>query len=205
MSRRLFRHLLLSALLAVVPTQAFAQGKGDVEVFFGINYLPFALEGVEAIAGDSTLNMWGIHGDVTFYLGDHFGVMIEGSFPRKDVDLTLPTPAGDVMATVEISQATYMAGPRYRFSTDAAFRPSIQALIGFSSGSLGATQIEGLGVPIFLDLDDSSFAASAAANFDLRLGDSFALRLLQAGVLFTGYGDSSQTSLRLSAGLVGRF
>lgn len=191
--------------LLLLPQQAVAQGKGDVEVFFGVNHLPLALDGVQQATGESRLKLWGVHGDIAFYLSDNFGIVLDGSFPRQDLDIAVPTIEGDLLATVDFSQATYMVGPRLRFNRAGALTPSVQALLGFAKGSVGTVQIEGVDVPILVDLDDSSFAASAAANLDLRLGDSFALRLLQAGVLLTGYGDGSQTSLRLSAGLVGRF
>lgn len=199
----------LGAILIVVcllwPAGAEAQGKGDVEIFFGAHLLRPSFDGLDPVAEETTLDMWGIHGDITFYLSDTFGIVLDGSFPRTDIDLAIPIEDGQVSATVDFSQATYMVGPRARFNAGGAIMPSVQALVGWSGGSIGRTQIEGVDVPVFVDLGDSSFAFGAGASVDVRLGTSFALRLIQASVIITSFGDDTQTTPRFSAGIVGRF
>jgi hypothetical protein len=204
--KTLFRALIvLFAFVLLVPGAALAQAKGDVEIFFGVNYLSPSFEGLEAIAPDKSLDMWGIHGDVTYYLTDSLGIVLDGSFPRTELDLSIPLDGAAVPVTVDYSQATYMAGPRMRFNAGGAITPSIQGLIGWSSGSIGQLNLEGVDVPVLVNLGENSFAASVGANLDVRLGSSFALRLLQASLVFTSFGDTSQTTGRFSAGLVGRF
>lgn len=192
-------------LFLAAPDHALAQGANGVEVFFGVNYVGLGLDGLADYTGESTLNMVGVHGDITFYLNDSLGLVLEGSFPREDLEVTVPSIEGGTTATVEFNQATYLAGPRYRFNAGGTVTPSFQGLIGFTDGSVSTVTVEGVEVPVLVNLNDSSFAAAFAATLDLRIGSTLAVRLLQAGVLFTGYGDQSQTSLRLSAGIVGRF
>lgn len=195
-----------TALVActLAPGQAWAQDKGDVEVFFGVQWFRPSFDDLEPLTGDTGLDMWGIHGDIAFYLGDMLGIVLEGSFPRTDIDLTIPVGDG-IGATIDYSQATYLIGPRLRFNREGTVTPSIQAMIGWSSGSIGRTEIEGVDVPVLIDLGDNSFAFGAGANLDLRLGSSFALRLVQASVVMTSFANDSQANLRLAAGIVGRF
>jgi hypothetical protein len=196
---------VLVATACLFPAgHAAAQGKGDVEVFLGAHLFRPTFDGLESIAEDSTLDMWGIQGDIAFYLNETLGIVLEGSFPQKDIELTIPV-GGGVGATIDYSQATYLVGPRARFNAGGAITPSVQALIGWSTGSVGRTQIEGIDVPVLIALGDSSFAFGAGANLDVRLGNTFALRLIQASVILTSFGDDSQATARFSAGLIGRF
>lgn len=197
--------LSLGSILWLSPATALAQGKGDVEVFFGITHVRLDYAGELAASGEDRLDLWGVHADLTFYFSDHLGVTLDASFPRRGIDVVVPTEVGDLAATVEFSQATYLAGPRYRFTVGKKFTPSVQAMIGFTNGSVGTVTIEQLEVPIYLGLDESGFAAAADLNLDFSLGETFTLRLLQAGILYTGYGDGSQTSPRFAIGIVGRF
>jgi len=199
--------LVAAFLLAVafVPTPAHAQAKGDVDVFFGVDYFGLKIDGLQPLTGDDKLDMLGVHADVAFYLSDMFGIVLDASFPRKTLDVRLPGPEGEIALSMDFTQATYMAGPRLRFNPAGTVSPSIQGLVGWYNGSLGKVSLEGTDSAVLLGLDQSGFAASVGANLDIRLGQSFALRLPQASLVFTGYGDGSQTSLRLSGGIVGRF
>lgn len=196
---------LVAAASFLAPGVALAQGKGGVEVFFGINYLDLKIEGLERLARYDSLDTIGIHGEIAFYLTDSFGLVLDASFPRKTLEVTVPAGGQEVAASVDFTQASYLVGSRFRFNPGGVLTPSIQGLVGWYSGSVGTSTEQAFDGPVLLGLEESGWAASVGATLDIRLGDSFALRLPQVGVLFTGYGDGYPASLRLSVGIVGRF
>lgn len=204
MRNRMLAGLLVFAVALVVAGEASAQS-GGVEVFLGAGHVDFdAAKAVgdgagDAVLGEGKLGMWGIHGDITLYFGSNVGIVLDGTFPRGDLAFTLAGAAG----TVEVNQAMYLVGPRLRFGSGSV-SPSIQGLVGWVSGSLGKTSIEGLDQSFIAALDDSSFAAAGDFNLDIGIGASFALRG-QVGIVLHSLGSQSQTNPRYSFGIVGRF
>jgi len=192
---------VVSACLWSWPAIVTAQAKGDVEVFLGPDYLSLDLPaGGQTLNGDR-LGMWGLHGAITYYFDSRWGIVVEGSFPQGDLEFRLPFS----VAKVQLDQSMYLGGIQYRFNNGSRWRPSAQAMIGWFNGSLGRLSVEGVDQEFLVGLDDSGFAFGGGGNLDLRLGTSFALRLLHAGLVWTSYGNGTQTNPRLSFGIVGRF
>lgn len=183
------------------PAPALAQGEGDVEVFFGGSFFNLNLPLDQNISDNENLKMYGMHGSLTFYLSDKLGIVLDGFFPRGDT--TIPTEGVDL--TFRLSQATYLGGVQYRFTSQGKFRPSIQGMLGWHTGNINSVEIAGTDQPFLIGLGESGVAAAVGVNFDLVLGSSFSLRVLHGGIVWTGYQGATQASPRASIGIVGRF
>ncbi len=202
MLKQLVRALGFAAVLAVLaPSPALAQGEGDVEVFAGGSFFNLNLPLDQNVSDNENLKMFGIHGSLTIYMSDKLGIVLDGFFPRGDT--TIPSAVGNL--TFRLSQSTYLGGVQYRFSSRTKSRASLQVMLGWHTGTISSVQIAGIDQPFLVGLGESGVAAAVGVNFDMDLGSSFALRLLHAGMVWTGYQGATQASPRVSIGLVRRF
>jgi hypothetical protein len=143
----------------------------------------------------------------TFPLG-RFGLAVEVARNGR-------TPAvGDALVPdtkVRLGQTSFLAGPAVRVIRARRLTTSFRALLGVArvttelpsdlvqDGIVPGQSPESLG----LFEDGTVFAAAFGSNWDLRVSDSWAVRL-NPSLLFTGLGDETQFTPRVTAGLVFR-
>jgi hypothetical protein len=202
MSNQIRALLVLLTLVAfAVPGEALAQGRGNFKVFFGFGYLGTTLEqGDQTIFTDDKVSNWGLHGDFAYGLSDSVALVLDGSFPNGSARFDAALVSGGV----DLSQAIYMVGPRLNFGTG-SFKPSVQALAGIATSSADRVQIDGIDSPIAAGLNETSFAGAIDVNLDLQVSNSIAIRLVQAGLVFSTFGGKSQAAPRFSFGVVAGF
>ena len=191
--------LLLSALF-LVPGEALAQ-RGELKVFFGFGFVGVGIEqGSDVTFEKDRLNTWGIHGDLAYGLSDNVDLVLDGSWPNGSVRFQSTLLSGEI----DVNQAIYLAGPRFTFGSG-KLRPSIQGLAGLAISSADRVQLDAVDQPIAAGLNETSFAGAVDLNLDFSVSNSVAIRLIQAGVVFSKLGGKSQASPRLSAGAVVSF
>ena len=100
--------------------------------------------------------------------------------------------------SIDFRQVAFMAGPRIRLtSPEANLELAVRAAIGAAIGN--ARAVAGL---FALDADNTVLAISAGASLSVRMGQFFKFRIAQPEVYITQFGDATQTSFRVSTGLV---
>ena len=112
---------------------------------------------------------------------------------------------------VRLRQNSFLAGPAVRIIRTRRLTTSFRALFGVArvTAELPSELVQDGMVPgqapasIGLFEDETVFAAAFGSNWDVRLSDSWALRL-NPSLLLTGLGDETQVSPRFSTGFVFR-
>ena len=196
-----FAVALVAAVALTSPLQAAAQEKGQVSIFIGFGYLGTTLEQGDAVTfPDDKVSNWGLHGDITYGLSGNVGLVLDGSFPNGKAAFE----AGPLNGEVDLNQAVYLIGPRFYLGSG-SFRPSVQGLAGLAIGSADRVEFENVDQPIAAGLNETNFAGALDLNLDLKVSDSIAVRLVQAGVVFSKFGGKSQAAPRFSFGVVAGF
>ncbi len=99
--------------------------------------------------------------------------------------------------SIDFKQIAFMAGPRVRLLSTDTLDLAVRAVAGVSKGN--ARAVAGL---FALDANNTVLAAAVGASLTLRLSDVFAYRVAQPEVYITQFGDATQTSFRVSTGIV---
>lgn len=178
----------LIGLLTSGTVTAQDTAKPSHEVFGGFSYV--VVDAGTGGLGRDDIGAIGARAQFAFYVNDWLGIAGELGYHTGEFEvLTIaifPTPDNDV----SFSQATFLFGPRFRLSGTGRFGAGAQALVGAARVSTDD-----------LDLDETAVAIAVGVNFDLRVTDRIAWRIIQPDVLITGYGNDSQTHFRISTGL----
>lgn len=151
-------------------------------------------EGGETLALDSS-NLNGAEFTGTYYIRPALGLDFSLSYHNGSIT----PPAGYEMVTIDFKEYSFMAGPRVRLAQSERANASVRALVGATNGSVRAQA-----GPFLADADETTFALAFGGDVTVNLNDAFALRLIQPEVLFTWFGGNTQTSFRISAGIVFR-
>jgi len=108
----------------------------------------------------------------------------------------IEVPAGTEL-NIDFRQVAFMAGPRVRLVSTDTLNFDVRAVVGASKGN--ARAVAGL---FALDASNTVLAAALGASLTLKMGPSFGFRVVQPEVYITQFGDATQTSFRVSTGLV---
>ena len=197
------KRLLLLAGLVLIPVQAAAQDKPKAEVFGGYSYFHSD--------GGGNLNGWNASASINLYkwidviadFGGHYG-----SDSASITTSVIGFPNISVRANADSSVHTFMGGPGFYLRTHSRFTPFTHFLFGaarvHSKGSFSAT-VGDLVNNIDFSITDTGFAMAIGGGLDLKITDSFALRLIQPDYLLARVGRNNQSNARISAGIVFRF
>ena len=171
------------------------------EVFLGYSYL-------QAEPGGATFNgvpieletetMHGAEASGTFMTGRQLGWDFVFAVHNGQIAVppTVEVPAGTDL-NIDFRQVAFMAGPRVRLLSTDTLDVSIRAVVGVSKGN--ARAVAGL---FALDANNTVLAAAVGASLTLKLGQSLGCRVAQPEVYITQFGDATQTSFRVSTGIV---
>jgi hypothetical protein len=202
--------IVLIALVAIVlPGDAFAQGrKGEAQAFGGFSFLyrsvgdPQGGEDAELQPGDiaDSVSMYGIQGDLTYYVTDNVGVVIFGSYHRGNLD----TPGLEDVRNLDVTQFLLLFGPRIQLGSSEKFHPAVHALIGLAQANVDRARIEGE-EDEFLFLNENALAFSFGASFDVDINQSWSYRIVHPDVIISRFGDATQVNFSLATGIVGNF
>ena len=183
-------------------------GTPKAELFVGYSYL----RAVPAPA-DGNRMMWlnGGSASIAFNFNRHLGLVGDfGGFDDSQVRLAgtggTPTSVVDSSGTAY----TYLFGPRLSFRNHERVTPFVQVLFGGIHASAvtvssGCTDGGCTVLPA-----ENSFAMTAGGGLDFKVGEHFAIRLIQAEYLMTGFenlatgASATQNDMRLSSGVVFR-
>ena len=98
---------------------------------------------------------------------------------------------------IDFRQIAFMAGPHLRLGSTETVELAVRAVAGVASGN--ARAVAGL---FALDANNTVLAASVGASLTVRFSRGFAYRIAQPEVYITQFGDATQTSFRVSTGIV---
>jgi hypothetical protein len=168
------RKFLILLPLLVLPVSALAQDVPQFEVFGGYSNL-------YANLNNSSFDLNGVNGSFQENLNSWFGGVL-------DLSGHFGTANG---FNVNTESASY--GPVFSYRKSKVFVPFTHAMLGAVRGS-----------PEYLGISKSEerFTVFLGGGLDVRLTDTFALRLFQADYVLTRFSNASQDNLRVSAGVV---
>lgn len=175
--------LLVSVLVFVLPLVAIAQENSPkAEVFGGYSYfrannpLSFVnlnLNGWNASVSGNVSKWFGIVGDFSGHYGS-------------------PQVLGFSVPFLKVNTYSLLFGPGLYYRSD-KITPFAHFLIGTTRASAGV---------FGLSYSKNALSAAVGGGIDLKLNNSFAVRVFQADYLMTRFYDERQNNLRLSAGIV---
>ncbi len=183
-------------------TATAAEAQLASEIFLGYSYL-------QADPGGATFNgnpieletntMHGAEATATYYTSPRVG--FDFTFAVHNGNIAVPSgldvPEGTPVS-IDFRQIAFMGGPRVRLSPPGAnLEFAVRAAVGAAVGN--ARAVAGL---FALDADNTVLAISAGASLSVRMGRSFKYRIAQPEVYITRFGDATQTSFRVSTGIV---
>jgi len=188
--------LVLGAIaMAQLEPQHVAASK--TELFVGYSYQHAGTSGsnLSNLGGidASSINLNGFAFDFSRYVHGNLGYMLDYSrCSNRKVDST----------GTKYTRSTYMAGPTYRLHNYQLFTPSVHVLAGMDRDDFTVPNSSGNNS---FDLKGTNFAAAAGVTVDGNLSHHVAIRLAQVDYLYTRNWGTSQTSVRVAAGIVARF
>ena len=201
----MFRRFVVLAVvvIAAIATPALAQPAG--ELFIGYSYLradPGEVEGAGgATASLDSANLHGTELSGTWFVNRNTGVEVSFGYHRGSISLsglTLPDLGID-LRSADVTQYTFLVGPRYRVVSTRRHHVDVRALFGGASLNFD--------VPVSVSTfksEEFGFAATFGGSYTLVLNDVFSFRVIQPDVLISTAG-STRTNFRLSTGIVFRY
>ena len=209
----MFKRVLCVAVLAALavtlfPDIASAQavrpgGMSKVRVFGGFSFLRFSAGGSgEGLELEE--NLFGLQGNLTYYFHERVGFGLDGAFNTGSVlPCCAERPPG--LEAADLTQTSLLFGPRFVLTDTGQFVAEAYGTVGWAIGSIDVRGINENDLPVFRRLDDTVFASSFGANFDVMFGDgTWGVRLAQIELLVMGY-DKTLTNFRYAGGIVGTF
>jgi opacity protein-like surface antigen len=153
-------------------------------------------------------------------VSDSFSPTPGGFFPNQDFNLNGWNGSfsgnlnswlglvGDVSGHYDTSEAArenlrvdsnvhmFLFGPRFTSRASSRFNPFVHTLFGVARGAFDPEGENN-------EIDNTKFAMALGGGLDIKLGDSFAIRAIQADYVLTRFGrDDNQHNARLGAGIV---
>lgn len=191
------RRLALIAGLLIAPSApAMAQDASPIQVFGGYSYL--------RLNGDANLHGWNasVAGDIKRWIkivGDFSGHY--GSLSQDAEFFSVDFPQISARPGERANLHSFLFGPQFSFYKNERIEPFFQILMG--AAYLRANAAAKLGdISIDVPFASTSFASGVGGGLDIKLKDSFSLRLIKADYLLTTLGNQTQRNLRLSVGIV---
>lgn len=195
--------MLMCAVLTASALPAPAQPAG--EIFVGYSYLRADPGEVESDSGTTasldSANLHGTEVSGTWFVNRNAGIEISFGYHRGTINLSgvsLPD-LGINIDTADVTQYTFLVGPKYRVVSTQRQHVDVRALFGGSSLNFD--------IPVSVSSfksEEFGFAAAIGGSYTLILDDVFSLRVLQPDILIATAG-SIRANLRLSAGIVLRY
>lgn len=187
----------MKALIPIVTilcgvSGAFAADAPRVEFFGGYSY--FHLNG----ADPEGVNAHGWNTSLAGNVNPWLGFVADFSGHRDSLSFAEPV-FGSFSSDRDIN--LFLFGPRFTLRKSERVQPFAHVLAGVARADI-RTSLASLG-PFGATLN--AFASAAGGGLDVRAGDHFAIRALQADYVYTRFGDQGQNSVRLSFGVVFRF
>jgi outer membrane immunogenic protein len=125
--------------------------------------------------------------------------------PVADITVANTSTAHVASSSYSLTMSTFTAGGRYYVPAHLGqFAPFGEALVGVAHASGSLVQAPNPGA----SNAGAALAAQAGGGLDLNTSPRFALRLVEADYLFTGFNNSAdnhQNNVRLAAGIILRF
>ncbi len=190
---------LATLLTLALATSVDAQPAS--EVFLGYSFLQAntggaTFDGVPIELESETMH--GTEASGTYFTGRRLGW--DFVFGLHNGEIAVP-PGTEVPEGTDLSidfvQYAFMAGPRVRVLSTDTLNFDVRAVVGVSKGN--ARAVAGL---FALEANNTVLAAALGASLTLKLGRSFGFRVAQPEVYVTRFGDATQTSFRVSTGIV---
>ena len=196
------RVCLLLLVLIVSTAPALAQPAG--EVFIGYSYLRADPGEVDVIGGGTaaldSANLHGTEVSGTWFFSPNLGIEVGFGYNRGSVNLNNVTlPGGLPLTSADVTQYTFLVGPKYRLVSTRRHHVDVRALLGGASLNFD--------VPVSVSTfksEEFGFAAAFGGSYSLVLNDVFSFRVIQPDVLIATAG-STRANFRLSTGIVFRY
>ena len=168
----------------------------------GMRADPGEVEGAGgATASLDSANLHGTELSGTWFVNRNTGVEVSFGYNRGSISLsglTLPDLGID-LRSADVTQYTFLVGPRYRVVSTRRHHVDVRALFGGASLNFD--------VPVSVSTfksEEFGFAATFGGSYTLVLNDVFSFRVIQPDVLISTAG-STRTNFRLSTGIVFRY
>lgn len=194
--------IVVACVMMFLSISAFSQETPKAELFGGYSYFH--------ADGGGNFNGW--NGSIAVNLKHWVGLVgdFRGHYSSdvSEVRISIPGfPSTSSRVEADANIYNFLFGPRFSYRKKESITPFAHALFGASRAHFEgtATTVSGsTSVTVSFSGSETSFAAAFGGGLDLKLGKSFALRVIQADYLLTGFGNSTQHNARISTGLVFR-
>lgn len=195
--------IVIACAMMFISISALGQETPKAELFGGYSYFH----------ADGGGNFHGWNGSIAANLNKWFGVVADfsGHYDSDSSEIVASLPGLPPLSSrIEADSNIYnfLFGPRLSYRKNESITPFAHALIGFSRAHTEGTSTFTTGSTTVItnfDTSDTAFAAAFGGGLDLKLSNSFALRVVQADYLLTRFGGFTQHNARISTGLVFRF
>lgn len=196
---------LLFICLLLLPCAALAQDHPKAEFFAGYSYVRAFEEdidltqiGAPGVATRRDANLNGFSIAINYNPVSWFGVVgdIGGVYGRTDY--VLATPVGTTQFRAGAKLHTFLFGPQ--------LSARAKNFTVFGRGLAGAARLDQSTTILgqAFSGDETSFAYGVGGGLDIRATDTISIRAIQADLIWTRFGDSTQRNLRLTTGVVFR-
>ena len=224
MEKRIMKRLLFASFLIILFSgMAVAQDFPRVELYggysaqrMGISDYTFDaissdLEGLLTDAGytvtvtNSRFLKKGFEGAATFNLNSVFGFVADFRYVYDDV-IQIDIQDQDISANIKFTNLAVLGGPRFAFRSNEKVTPFAHVLVGLDRWKVsGEGYVEGQSFSASESIFDNGLGVACGGGFDVNLGDTVAIRLIQADYYLTRHQEERLDNLELSAGIVFRF
>ena len=211
-----FRGAILSGIVLLFGTRAFAQDSPKAEVWLDYSYVRFNPQNNNII---SPFSLSGGGGGVAFFFNKHVG--IEGDFQgygSQTRNFTIPASSpncnnGGAACTgnVQANLFTYNVGPIIKARAK-HFEPFIEAMFGGAHSNAYGNLVTDCPTCVFSKSpSNNAFDFLIGGGIDVPVSKAVALRIGQFDYILTRFGNNltggnnNQSSFRFQAGLVFRF
>jgi hypothetical protein len=191
----------VAVLVTMLGLAAGVEAQPASEIFLGYSNLQAdpggaTFDGVPIELETETLH--GAEATGTYFTSPRIG--FDFTFAVHNGNISVPdfveVPEGTDVS-IDFRQVAFMGGPRVRLVATDTVDVSVRAVFGAANGN--ARAIAGL---FALDANNTVLAMSAGASLSVRFSEAFAFRVAQPEVYVTQFGDATQSSFRVSTGIV---
>jgi opacity protein-like surface antigen len=222
--KRIMKRLLFASFLIILFSSiAVAQDFPKVELYGGYSVqrmgisddafdaISSDLEGLLTDAGytvtvtNSRFLKKGLEGAVTFNINSVFGFVADFRYVYDDV-IQIDIQDQDISANIKFTNLAVLGGPRFAFRSNEKVTPFAHVLVGLDRWKVsGEGYVEGQSFSASESIFDNGLGVAFGGGFDVNLGDTVAIRLIQADYYLTRHQEERLDNLELSAGIVFRF
>ena len=217
------RFIFASLLVILFSCTVFAQDFPRVELFGGYNAQRMGLsdDDLDTISADLeemltdfgyTVNITnsrfikkGFEGAVAFNINSVFGIVTDFRYVFDDI-IQIDIQDEDASANFKFTNYSVMAGPRFSIRSSEKVTPFAHVLAGLDRWKVsGEGSVGGQSVDSAESVFDNGLGVAFGGGFDVNLGHTIAIRLVQADYYLTRHQEEMLNNLDLAAGIVFRF